>query len=991
MKKINRILITVFLFIFVVLSACGCAELPEKEIVPETNNVVTLTENEAVSFDGYNIVRADGSGAVIKGAATVLNKNIKSVCGTNVKVTTDFNGATEKEILLGNTKRLSDHSLRLGSFKIVREGERIAILGGSDEAVLDGVNYFIDNCMTQNGFICGDGYVYYGGKEYSVTAVTVDGKVSQTLNVKCEIANEDYSKRIADAIEEFVGISSEVTQDNSKTGVIFTDQMEKFRLKIGEWAVAVDDGIIYLVAEDEFCQKAVIDCFISLLRDTNGTLKLKKGINQSGKIETREEYYQKKQLVIYPELPTQIRRNFEYKVTVTQGKQTHQIPVYDHTMEYDPIDCGIGGDYHRRFSQFAFAGDQVRVDIKVGLDFGTYSVFPSAKKFKSEFKDGVISVYLDKPDYFGIRLDNDDNTILSVFADYPEYPLETPKKDDPDVIYIEGWHEPEGGLMDVKLSNTVLYIAPGAVLNARVKVFSSASYSKVIGRGVILDPFSDIYNYDIRNGGTEGSGRCLCSMGAKGSVFDGPVLMDARCFNIATGSSDVVVRNYKALSSMMTTDGITASSTNSLYEHCWIYCGDNALVISWAQDQSYRDITIGTTCSAMFPQGSTTNIELDGIYVFRANGGIINNVYNNKNDTTASVTVKNVDCIDATTFTHFFGGRNMGVLGKVFNFINVNLPSITGEQNLHMTNGMSRSNLLVNMQNYEGILSTENYTLNFTNLYINGAAIRSASRAFIINNWDNEITFSNDGTFKPVKQHRERVRYKAPVKIYVGALQIAFEYDVISENGRILVPADEIVRAVRSNDVAKTVDVNGIKYISSDDIAMLDTVESVNQSNGSLYIKLENPKGNLILVDEGEISQIAESTCYTVDLVVKQEGDETVYTCYSHGKGYTNGGMSMIITDEIKAYGAGEYTISFMARASVNGNMRFGFTMDDAMYYSKDYMNAVFTPEWQEFTYTMNVTEKMLNDAKLFTIRIEGARVDQIESFSFKGLSLIKN
>ena len=98
----------------------------------------------------------------------------------------------------------------------------------------------------------------------------------------------------------------------------------------------------------------------------------------------------------------------------------------------------------------------------------------------------------------------------------------------------------------------------------------------------------------------------------------------------------------------------------------------------------------------------------------------------------------------------------------------------------------------------------------------------------------------------------------------------------------------------------------------------------------------------------------------------------------------------MIITDEIKTYGAGEYTLSFVARASVNGNMRFGFTMDDAMYYSKDYMNAVFTPEWQEFTYTMNITEKMLNEAKLFTIRIEGAYVDQIELFSFKELSITK-
>ena len=989
MKKIKHLFLALFLLIVTLFALGGCRDAAEDEIPVETDNIVTLSVDEAVSLADYKIVRADNAGAVIKGASTVLSKNIKSVCGVDVKVITDFNGEAEKEILLGNTKRLSDNSLRLGRFKIVRDGERIVVLGGSDEAVLDGVNYFIDNCLTENGFICGDGYVCFGGKDYSVTSISVNGRIPEYLNVKCEILNEEYSKRIASAIENYVGIKSDVTENDERTGLILTDDTEQFRLKTGEWAVAVDGGVIYLAAKDEFGQKAVVDYFISLLCDTQGALKFKKGVNHSEKIETKEEYYQKKQLVIYPELPVQIRRNFQYKVTVTQGEETHQIPVYDHTMEYDPIDCGIGGDYHRRFSQFAFSGEQVRVDIKVGGDFGTYSVFPSAKKFKSEFKDGVISVYLDEPDYFGIRLDNDDNTILSVFADYPEYPLETPEKDDPDVIYIEGWYEPEHGLLDVKLANTTLYIAPGAVLNARVKLFSSASYSKILGRGVILDPFSDIYNYDIRNGGTEGSGRSLCSMAAKGSLFDGPILMDSRCFNITTGSSDVIVRNYKALSSMMTTDGITASSTNSLYEHCWLYCGDNALVISWANNQIYRDITIGTTCSAMFPQGSTTDIELDGIYVFRANGGVINNWYNNGNEAAASVTLKNIDCIDATTFARFFGGRNMGLREKVYNFINVNLPSITGEQNLHTTNGMNYANLLVHMENPSKMF-TENYTLNFTNLYINGTAIKSASRVYIINFWNNEINFSNDGTFEPVAQHRERVRYKAPVKVYVGALQIFFKHDLIKDGGQLFVPADEIMDAVRSNDVAKTVDLDGIKYFKTDDIATLDSVASVKETNGSLYIELAKPSGNLLLSDEGEISQISESTCYTVDLVVER-GDEPVYTCYSHGTGYTNGGVSVIVTDEIKMYGAGEYKLTFTARASGKANIRYGFTMDDAMYYSKDFTSAVFTDEWQEFTCTVQITDKMLAEAELFTIRIEGSYVDQIEYFSFKSLSLSKN
>ncbi len=970
----------------------GCNEPSEDEVIVETDNIVTLTEEEAVSLSGYNIVRADSSGAVIKSASTTLRNHIKDICTLDIKIKTDFNGASEKEILLGNTKRLSDDSLRLGRFKIIREGERIAILGGSDEAVLDGVNYFAENCLTGKGTLCGDGYVYYGGKDYSVTALRINGKIHDSLFVKCEINGDEHSQRLADAIEEYVGMKSGVTKDNDKAGVILTDDTDKFRLKKGEWAVAAKNGILYLVADNEYGQKAVCDYFISLLYNTQGTLDFKKGVNHSGKIETKEEYYQEKQLVIYPELPMQIRRNFDYKVIVTQGKETHQIPVYDHTMEYDPIDRGIGGDYHRRFSQFAFAGEQVRVDIKVGCDFESYSVFPSAKQFESEFKDGVISVYLNEPDYFGIRLDNDDNTILSVFADYPEYPFEVPEKDDPDVIYIEGWHEPENGLFDVKTENTVLYIAPGAVLNARVKLFSTASYSKILGRGVILDPFSDIYNYDIRVGGTEGAGHSLCSMTAKGSVFDGPILMDARCFNIVTGSSDVIVRNYKALSSMMTTDGITATSTNSLYEHCWIYCGDNALVISWSQDQKYRDITIGTTCAAVFPQGSTTNIEIDDLYVFRSNSGIINNWYNKPytKDVVASVTMRNVDCIDATSFTYFFGGRNMGVSEKVYNFINVNLPSITGQENLHKTNGMGRANLLVQMDNPMEMF-TENYTLNFTNLYVNGAAVKNALRVFIANSWDNEINFSNTGTYKPVKQHKERVKYKAPMKVYVGELQVMFEYDLIRDGARLLVPADGILRATRAIDGAKIVDVDGIKYIKSDDIKLLDTVKSIKESNGSLFVELKKPQGNLLLPDEGEISQITESTCYTVDLVVEQDGDGTVYTCYTHGNGSTNGGASVIITDEIRSYGAGEYKLSFKARASNNGNVQYGFAIDDAMYYGRHYTNVTLTPEWQEYVYTINITEKMLNDAELFAIRIEGTTVNQIEFFSFKDLSLTKN
>ena len=118
----------------------------------------------------------------------------------------------------------------------------------------------------------------------------------------------------------------------------------------------------------------------------------------------------------------------------------------------------------------------------------------------------MISVWLDEPDYFLIRLDDDNSTILSVFADYPEFPDEL-DENDPKLIKIEGWVEPEGGILEITEPNTTIYLAPGSVLNARVDVRGDGS--KVIGYGAIVDPFESIYEYDIRVGGTEGHGKNL--------------------------------------------------------------------------------------------------------------------------------------------------------------------------------------------------------------------------------------------------------------------------------------------------------------------------------------------------------------------------------------------------------------------------------------------------------------------------------------------------
>ncbi len=997
-KKFFRLVTMLFLALMVALALGSCSsekksdgKETETQDPAANNNIVTLDPDSALPFADYKIVRADKASKSVKESAAMIRDKVKELSGVTAKLGSDFDGAVEKEILVGNTKRLSDDTLLLGHFKIVREGNKIAIFGGSDEAIMDGVNYFVENCMSDKGYLCGEGYSYLGGKSYSITKLEVSGNALTAVYLRNDIDNEALCGHITAAIKENVGLDSAMSKDETKVNAIFTNDAKSFGIGQDEWGIVVKDGKLYIVAPDEYTQRSACDYLVSLLNETKGALKFTDGENKRAKLETKEEFYAKDQLVIYKELPAEIRRNYEYQVSVTQGDQTHSIPVYDHTMEYIP-GRGIGGDYHRRFSQFAFSGAQVRVDIKVGVDFSTYTVFPSAKQFKSEFKDGVISVFLDKPDYFGIRLDDDDNTILSVFADLPEYFLDVPTKGDANVIYVDGWMDGKDGFLDITEPETTLYIAPGAVLNARVKVFSSAPNSKVIGRGVILDPYEDIYNYDIRVGGTEGDPRKLCVVSGENSLFDGPVLLDARCFNLATGSTGVTVRNYKALSSMMTTDGITANSKKSSYEHCWIYCGDNGLVISWTQDQVFRDITMGTTCAAVYPQGSTDNIEIDGLYVFRANDGILNHRYNTPydKDVTASVTLKNLDCIDMTCCSRLFGGRNMGTLDeKVFNFINVNLPTITGTNTTHTSNSTDDINRLIQMEN-PVYRFTENYTLNFTNLYIDGEAITDESQVKIVNEWDNEFNFANDGGYTPVKRNVNKVDYVAPGKVMIGVHQVTFKDNVIADGGELLVPADELIKAVRAKNTAATVEKNGVKYIKSADIKTLDTVESAKVTGGSLYITLKYPKGNLLLPDEGKISQIAEAVCYTVELVAEGSENDCIYTCYPHGDA-TIGGVSISITDEIRMYGAGTYTVTFQARAAKAGSIRFGWSRDNAVAYTSNFVNEDVNTSWEDYEITIEVTEEMLNNDELIAVLIKAPSKGLYDYFSFRDVYLSKD
>lgn len=489
-------------------------------------------------------------------------------------------------------------------------------------------------------------------------------------------------------------------------------------------------------------------------------------------------------VVVYPEYPAAIARDAAYAVQVEQEGVRRPLVVYNHCEKSILAGRTHGGDVNRRFCEFAFSGAPVRVDIRVSRDVSSYKVFPARHRLKSAFRDGVVSVWLDRPVYFGIQLNDSDKTILSVFADAPEKADEIPQKGAPGVLYVEGWVDAPGadGFLETPKDLKEIYLAPGAVLNARLKIVAKGL--RMHGRGMVLDPLSDIFRYDQ----TQNTARGVIRVAAPDVTLDGFKVIDARTFNLMSWAPNTTFRNVKLLASMMCSDGFTNGHRGFRAENCWLYVGDNALVVSGVTGAVYRDIAIGTSCAAIFPQGDNAAVTMENIDVFRADDGLINNWHNEtlrRNNKWSEMNAgkahkekgpqdlrhlahefffRNLSAVDCTLFSHFFSGHNMGTLPKTFAFDGCSVPGSTGRSDwraIGKTDGVA----IDTRNDPKRWLITDNYALTFTNLWIGG--VRSTFPASAFNNPTNvAVAYATTDAPPevPLAADRHVVTWKAPVR-----------------------------------------------------------------------------------------------------------------------------------------------------------------------------------------------------------------------------------
>ena len=418
-------------------------------------------------------------------------------------------------------------------------------------------------------------------------------------------------------------------------------------------------------------------------------------------------------LVIYPEYPARVKRNYDYKVVVNQGSESHEIPVYNELRQSAATREPWGDDY-RRFAEFAFEGEGVRVDITVNMSFAEYTVMPAIANLKSTVKDNVISIYLDHPETFMIRLNDKVNTMLAVFAEAPEDPEDIPDRNAEGVIYISSgeWHNEPDNFLRLG-ANQTLYIAPGAVCNARV--LGDGDSIKILGRGMVRDPFdtrtinqhSVNYNVNITN--------------SKNPVVKGIKIVDCRFYHIYFGDcEDVYVEGIKLLSNIISTDGTKVHNIDGLVmKNCYADVGDDVFTLSGdtpekCKDLYYENIICGSTCGIFSFTGVKTNVKFKDISVFRCDESMFKHFYTSLENTPyGGVDIDGlygVDCVFIPTLFHTTG---QGSGHKDIRYKNVSSIMPAGTQNQEEAYGNRPMKAVI-------IANGSDFEFNFENIWIDG-------------------------------------------------------------------------------------------------------------------------------------------------------------------------------------------------------------------------------------------------------------------------------
>ena len=684
-------------------------------------------------------------------------------------------------------------------------------------------------------------------------------------------------------------------------------------------------------------------------------------------------------LVQYPTYPDELPRDYDYEVTVTKGDKTITLPVYNASRQKDSYHGVSDTDSYRRFCEFGFDGE-VTVSVKVKNAMTSYAILPSSRKIQSSENNGVITFKLSEPQNIALRLNDDHNTILSIFAE----PLETeaPKETDPNIIYFKAglnnlsitaprsFELNSAGVYKIPAGYTV-YLEPGALVTARLTIDSGAQNVTIKGRGAVLDPRLDRVNSD-------GSYMLYAYKSSNISVEDVKFL-DAHTFNLCfTDVQNLNIKNVKILSSEISTDGITtwgdAKTSNNdkiAIDGCYIYNNDNSFVITSAEDLKITNCVLGTAHAIFFPQGEVHDMQLDNIDVFRMGNFFRAKVEMNASDNvTWNISGKNIRAEDALTCNAFIQMSNQFDGEKKILFENVSLPQIITRD-------------VPNIQ----AKNTKNATFECNNVFVNNGTKLDA-KGILQEKDSSGITLKFGTSFDAAKAGvgsyaaaKKTVNFKGEPTITIGGYTVPFDAKgALEVEGYI--PANNVLKAINNNkDTTKFVkEVDGVKMISLDFFRNSHKLNVTVDANG---VKMSSPTTATNLLKnsgfekishdisfEMQYSTLVKSTdwsCFNfADLYIDsspKSGKSAIKVFQPANKEAGDRGVVQFITPIIKQYGAGTYrfeayvrlgTDTSAVKAAQIGLVQSSWQLDGA---KNNLKNITLTNEWTKVVHEVTITD----------------------------------
>ena len=267
----NRLFAFLICFVLLLSSCSGDVIDPIVTNAPEEFPTSELTEAPAfVSLAGYKVIRSSKASNSIVTAAVELKKAISEVAaditiGDDWYKTGDALPAEALEILVGETNRPESVGMKEGLLendyvvKYYPESRRIVLLGGSDEATVKAVSYFLEFCV-KNGEI-ESSLSFLSAGQYAVTECILNGApISEYSLVVPNLPDddEDYAAElIANAVAERTGVRlATVKQSDASGKQILIGTAAQKTLAASEYSYGTDGGNMILCGEGGLVVKA---------------------------------------------------------------------------------------------------------------------------------------------------------------------------------------------------------------------------------------------------------------------------------------------------------------------------------------------------------------------------------------------------------------------------------------------------------------------------------------------------------------------------------------------------------------------------------------------------------------------------------------------------------------------------------------------------------------------------------------------------------------